>query len=313
MPYKTVYITTSDDDLSQELQKANLPGVEVLTRLTAAVSYDQVIQHIVHLSSDVAVGVFSAWLYDKIKKKDPSKTTINSKQIIQNNTEITLMINQVQDEQNKKDDTYSCPYCGYDLKVMPQRKRKCPSCEKPVYIKSTPDNQAKRIMTEAQAMAAEEQWRLYNLRQKSLSSLFPFGLSEQDIEKEKALGAASDPDAVVSLLTCLVKETNDLHQRKMALSQLAVYAEEEGHPFHEYLVEANRCELQRYKQQGVRKVEILTSGFGNACAECETNARRVLAIDDALQLMPLPHPRCTHTNVGKRAGFCRCSYLPAFD
>jgi hypothetical protein len=288
MPYKTVYITTSDDDLSQELQKANLPGVEVLTRLTAAVSYDQVIQHIVHLSSDVAVGVFAAWLYDKIKKRDPSKTTINSKQIIQNNTEITVMINQVQDERNKKDDTYSCPYCGHDLKVIPQRKRKCPSCEKPVYIKSTPDNRAKSIMTEAQAMAAEEQWRLYNLRQKSLSSLFPFGLSERDIEKEKALGAASDPDAVV-------------------------YAEEDGRPFHEYLVEANRCELQRYKQQGVRKVEILTSGFGNACAECETNARRVLAIDDALQLMPLPHPRCTHTIAGKRAGFCRCSYLPAFD
>jgi len=100
MPYKTVYITTSDDDLSQKLQNAKLPGVEVLTRLTAAVSYDQVIQHIVHLSSDVAVGVLAAWLYDKIKKRDPSKTTINSKQIVHNKTEITLIINQAQNERN---------------------------------------------------------------------------------------------------------------------------------------------------------------------------------------------------------------------
>lgn len=313
MSYKTVHITTSDNGLSNELLKANLLGVEVLTRATAAVSYDQVIQHIIHLSSDVAVSVFAAWLYDKIKKRDPNKTTINSKQIIQNKTEIIIMINQAQTERNKENDMYSCPYCGYELKIMPHRKKKCPSCDQHIYIKSTPDNRTKRIMTEAQATDAEEQWHLYNLRQKSLSSLFPFGLTERDIEKEKALGAASDTAAVVSLLTRVVEETNELHERKMALLQLAVYAEEDGQPFHEYLVEAKRCELLRYKGQGVRKVEILTSGSGNACSECETNARRVLAIDDALQLMPLPHPRCTYTIVGTRAGFCRCSYLPAFD
>src|SRR4030067_2642770 len=67
-------------------------------------------------------------------------------------------------------------------RVMPHRKKKCPSCEQHIYIKSTPDNRTKRIMTEAQATDAEEQWHLYNLRQKSLSSLFPFGLTERDIE-----------------------------------------------------------------------------------------------------------------------------------
>lgn len=313
MPYKTVYITTSDDDLSQELQNAKLPEVEVLTRLTAAVSYDQVIQHIVHLSSDVAVGVFATWLYDKIKKRDPSKTTINSKQIVQNKTEITLMINQAQNERNWVDRVCLCPYCGYDLKVIPQRKRKCPSCERPIYFKSTPDNLTKRMMTEAQAMAAEEKWDSYNLRQKSLSTLFPFGLTERDLEKEKARGALSDPDAVTSLLARVVEQTNDLHKRKMALGQLAVYAEQDGQPFYEYLVEANRCELHRYKQQGVKKVEILTAGPGNACTECGSNARKIFEIDDALRLMPLPHPRCTHIIAGKSPGFCRCSYVPAFD
>lgn len=111
----------------------------------------------------------------------------------------------------------------------------------------------------------------------------------------------------------MVEETSDLHKRKMALGQLAVYAEQDGQPFHEYLVEANRCELHRYKQQGVKKVEILTAGPGNACTECGSNARKIFEIDDALRLMPLPHPRCTHTIEGKRPGFCRCSYIPAFD
>jgi hypothetical protein len=207
----------------------------------------------------------------------------------------------------------ACPYCGHDLQVMPQRKKKCPSCAQPIYFKSTPDNRSKRLMTEVQALAAEEEWHMYNARQKSISSLIPFGLTEQDIEKERACSPKSDSDAVVSLLTRLTKETKDLHKRKMALSLLAVYAEEEGIPFHNYLAEATRCELLRYKQQRVRKVEIITAGPGNACAECAVHAGKTFDIDDALRLMPLPCPTCTRTIAGTRPGFCRCGYVPAFD
>ncbi len=313
MPYKTVYITTSDEDLSQELLGAELPGVEVLTRLTGAVSYDQIIQHIVHLSTDVAVGVFAAWLYDKIKERDPSKTTINAKQIVLNKTELTLIINQEQDEEDGEDRLFLCPYCGHDLKAMPQRKRKCPSCGRPIYVKSTPDNRNKPIMTEPQATAAEGEWNSYNIRQRSLSALFPFGLTERDIQRERDLGAAGDREAVISLLASVERETDDLHKRKMALGLLAVYAEEDGRPFHQYLLQANLCELLRYKQMRVKKVEILTSGPGNVCKECETNAHKVFEIEDAIRLMPLPHPTCTRTIAGKRPGFCRCSYVPAFD
>ena len=60
----------------------------------------------------------------------------------------------------------------------------------------------------------------------------------------------------------------------MALGLLAVYAEEDGRPFHQYLVQANLCELLRYKQMRVKKVEILTSGSGNVCKECKSNAKR---------------------------------------
>lgn len=312
MPYKTVHIITSDNGLSDELLKANLPGVEVLIRATAAINYDQVIHHIIHLSSDVAVGVFAAWLYDKIKKKDPNKTTINYRQIIQNKAEIIDIINQAQTERNKGKNMHSCPYCGYSLKEMPQRKKKCPSCQRPIYVKSTPDNRNKRIMTEAQAMAAEKEWDLYNIRQISISVLLPFGLTEQDIERERGLGAIDDRKAVISLVTGVEKETDDLHQRKMSLLLLAAYAEEDGRPFHEYLTKANICELHYYKQSGVKRVEILTAGHGNACTECESNSKKVFEIDDALRIMPLPQPACTRTIAGKRLGFCRCSYIPAF-
>lgn len=207
----------------------------------------------------------------------------------------------------------SCPYCGYDLKIMPQRKKKCPSCSRPIYVKSTPGNRIKRIMTEVEAVDAEKQWGLYNLRQKSLSALFPFGLSEQDIEKERSLGAKNDSEAVVWLLTRVIPDTTDLHKRKMAWSQLAIYAEADGRPFYEYLSEAIRCELLRYKQRGVKKVEIITAGHGNACVECEAHARQAFDIDDALRLMPVPRPTCTRTIEGMRPGFCRCSYAPATE
>lgn len=207
---------------------------------------------------------------------------------------------------------YSCPYCEYDLKAMPQRKRKCPSCQRPIYVKSTPNNRIKRIMTDAQAIAAEEEWNLYNTRQNSLSVLFPFGLTEQDIERERDLGVIDDRTAVISLVTCVERETNDLHKRKMSLLLLAAYAEEDGKPFHEYLIKANLCELHYYKQSQVKRVEILTAGHGNACTACESIAQKVFEIDDALRIMPLPHPMCTRTIAGKRPGFCRCSYIPAF-
>jgi hypothetical protein len=166
-------------------------------------------------------------------------------------------------------------------------------------------------MTEAQAISAEEKWDLYNARQSSLSVLFPFELTEQDIERERVLGATDDREAVISLVTCVERKTNDLHKRKMSLLLLAAYAEEDGRPFHEYLIKAKLCELHYYKQSHVKRVEILTAGSGNACTECESNAQKVFEIDDALRIMPLPHPMCTRTIAGKRPGFCRCSYIPA--
>ncbi len=208
---------------------------------------------------------------------------------------------------------HSCPYCGHDLKVMPQRKKKCPSCARPIYIKSTPDNREKRLMTEAQAAEAEKQWSYYHQRQRFLILLQPFGLGDRDIENEKARGVEKDIEAVSSILARVAVSTKDLNERKMAFYELALLAEEKGKPFHDFLVEAARSELLRYKQHGVAKVEILTSGPGNSCPECETNARKIFGVDDALHLMPLPHPRCTHTIAGARPGFCRCSYAPALD
>lgn len=166
-------------------------------------------------------------------------------------------------------------------------------------------------MTEAQAEAAEKQWSSYHQRQRFLVLLQPFGLGDRDIGNEKARGAQSDTEAVTSILSRVAASTKDLHKRKMAFYELALLAEEGGQPFREFLVEAARSELLRYKKQGVAKVEILTAGPGNSCPECEARDRKAIYIDEALRLMLLPCPSCTNTLAGTRPGFCRCSYIPA--
>src|SRR5882672_7825019 len=104
-----------------------------------------------------------------------------------------------------------CPYCGADLKVRQQRKKKCPACKRPIHVKSTPDDREKRLMTEAQAEDAERRWSAYHERQKSISVLQSVGLAESDLEREKAEGKTTDSEAVVAILTRVAATAKKLH------------------------------------------------------------------------------------------------------
>lgn len=164
-------------------------------------------------------------------------------------------------------------------------------------------------MTEADANEAERQWAAYHLRQESLQTLQPFGLTEADLKREIALGH-TERDALSVLLQTVATETSNLHLRKMAYYSLAICADKEGRPFSELLRQAVRCQLLRFKQSGVRRVAILTSAPSRVCSDCGALANRVLDIDVAMNLMPLPCPTCTGTLFSENPGFCRCSYVP---
>jgi len=206
-----------------------------------------------------------------------------------------------------------CPYCGYRFDVMPQRKCKCPDCKQVVCPKSTPEHREKRLMTEVEAEEAEGLWDKYQQRRSALFTLSSFGLSETHLEEQLKTGGKSAADVVAALLLSVAESATDLHDRKMAFYQLALAAEREGHAFCEHLANAAMCELLRYQQSGVQKVEILSAGEGNACPQCQSQNGRVLSIVDALREMPIPCSHCIHTLVGDAPGFCRCCYVAAFD
>ena len=77
MIYKTAYLSTEDEDFSEELNNAELEGVTVLTRMTAAVQWDQIAQHVIEFASERAIDVFIGWLVYKKAQQISKKTIIN--------------------------------------------------------------------------------------------------------------------------------------------------------------------------------------------------------------------------------------------
>jgi len=207
--------------------------------------------------------------------------------------------------------TAQCPYCQQELPKKPQRKSKCKFCKQFIYVKSTPTNREKRLMTEDQAKAADAEWSNYHQGRENVNILQAIGLTEADLQRAKkgVFSKKTDQQALWALLEKTAKKSPSLQQKKMAYYYMALISEKEGKEFHVYLTEAIRCELLRYKQSKIQDVKILTAGHGNACPTCEQQEGKVYSIKDALKQMPIPCKDCTTTLTGEKIGFCRCSYI----
>lgn len=59
---------------------------------------------------------------------------------------------------------------------------------------------------------------------------------------------------------------------------------------------------------GPCKVQISDCGEGS-CSACRKQHGRILSIDEALRLMPVPCKDCTTELYSPGLGFCRCSYI----
>jgi len=208
-----------------------------------------------------------------------------------------------------------CPYCNYALEKVPQRKTKCPFCNKSIFVKSTPANRNKRLMTESKAKEAEEQWEKYQKKERIIRSLQVIGITKKDLEKEQKSFFKKKTliEAYISLSTKVANSHKDLHFRKMAHHQIAIELSRLNGNYLPHLKEAAKNELLNYKKSNVQKVEILTAGEGNACIECQKNSGKIFDIEYALNTMPVPCETCSHTCLGKQPGFCRCSYVASFE
>lgn len=55
----------------------------------------------------------------------------------------------------------ACPYCRAPFAKRPERKTTCPSCKGIVFARKRPFDEAKVLLTDVDALAVEEDWKLH--------------------------------------------------------------------------------------------------------------------------------------------------------
>jgi len=216
-----------------------------------------------------------------------------------------------------------CPYCQTELAVRPQRKKKCPSCQKPIYIRTLPDTREKVLVTEDDAQRIDAEWESKGKRAQLLSSLEAFGISQSEFLNRKELLSkkygreASDRDVAWGLYNERINReaksgAPDFHTLQMLYYTMALFLDEEGKDSFSTLVEAKKCELRALEKNfgAKRKVKILTAKE-QSCPECQKLEGKIFTIDEALRSMPLPCKECTNPGYtdDDDKGFCRCMYV----
>jgi hypothetical protein len=137
-------------------------------------------------------------------------------------------------------------------------------------------------------------------------------LGEMDLEmaKRRALRYEnrniSDEEAVLALLTELLRNSEDMQQKAKIMENIAEYQSSIGEDPRPVLKEMHKLELNIFKEIGFERVSI--SSRKDACAHCKKQDGKVLSLEEALGAMPLPHPECTKLSHSRARPFCRCRF-----
>jgi len=206
-----------------------------------------------------------------------------------------------------------CPYCSAPLEKVPQRKTKCPSCGRHIYVRTRPSDGQQILATEDMVKQIDSEWAVLSQQRKYERVLRNSGIDDRecDIAKKeltKKFGELPTPrDIVWKVLNNHVATAmghKDWHNMKMLYFEQARILYEEGGSFFPILQETRRCELQNYQSQGLKRVEILAG----SCEKCRPLNGKVFTIEEALDTMPIPVKECENEN-----GWCRCTYTPTID
>ena len=188
-----------------------------------------------------------------------------------------------------------CPYCGIVVDPVPKRKKDCPSCGKPMYIRKG------KLLSEFDAL--REDWLAY---------LAPLDVSKKDFDEARArltVQFGQSPgfyDVVWRMLTNVIaagRPSADMVNAYREMARVASFTRTDPRP---YLASALRTSLQAMKMEGVKRVSISSYGGEpdfSTCEVCRSLHGTKLPIDEALATLPIPN-KCTRD-------WCRCEYLPA--
>lgn len=77
----------------------------------------------------------------------------------------------------------TCPSCGAALAKMPQRKTRCKQCGEFMFIRSTPDDRTRRLMSAADAEAADDAWQKHFTADVALRRAAAWRVTYENLER----------------------------------------------------------------------------------------------------------------------------------
>lgn len=205
-----------------------------------------------------------------------------------------------------------CPNCSAQLAKMPTRKTKCRACGQPVFLKSTPENREKVLMTEAQAAAAEAAWSKHYFVNRAAEQWQLLGVNPIQV-RERLLTAQDYRSAWIDIVLDAARSGSGNLGRFMAWREAAAqFAEDGDRRALECLRGAAAEALRQLSTAGIRRVKVEAGYSQSKHKVCwDMGEKLAVGIDEALSTYPLPNPACPNQYKKIELGYCTCSYKAA--
>jgi len=213
-----------------------------------------------------------------------------------------------------------CPYCKQKFEKPPTRKKRCIYCDNYIYVRTSPLDRKRFLVTEKEAEKIDKEWEMYGDSNagefsesllKNLENKFGCKPLLQD-----AIWAKFQEDSEK-----LMKESNKDVEILLDLSrkyyEQAEFLKKYGNKSNEYInkiFEVSKDVKRKYLKmttlksfidsEVVKKIGI--SPCEDACQKCKEHSKIVMSLDEVLINNPLPISDCKH-------GWCRCDYSPIFE
>jgi hypothetical protein len=204
------------------------------------------------------------------------------------------------DSPERKSSWPTCPYCGALIPKSRRRATKCRACGETYYVRGTQT----LFMTRALRL---EQLAFVEL----VKTISVFGIDTRAVAAAAAPAMNADELLIVILEACdraAIQVGEDAYSIYYAIARFLFAA---GRDPRKALRLGATAELRTMREQGMTHVLLLRAPDSDHCETCRQADGRLLSIDSAETLLPIPCPECTVRAGEGTWGWCTCRYAIA--
>lgn len=239
----------------------------------------------------------------------------------------------IPDHPGKHTGEAQCPNCNTELKKKPGRKKECPHCSNPIYVRTHYLFRKKILLTEQQKEKYEKEKKRHFSLEKYLETLQAFvrinnktmkRLVDREFTQLKRqfeqTPALHDLVWRVSntALEIIMKKDMNRSDKLLLLSdvnrKMAMFLHNEGKSSQHIQRQSKLYELKSFMTSTPIKNKIAIEPKDDSCKECKMMKEKTYPLKEILNNPPLPCVRCSNKeNVEAPDGWCRCKYAWEID